>query len=139
MAQTDLPQPWYPPSLDDFERLAVQAWSSLPPEFQNMCGHLEVFVADFADKDTLRELKLKDPFELTGVYIGTDLTRKSHTEPVQEPDRVFLYRRPILDEWADRGDIPLAELVAHVLVHLFRLAVGGLDRDLSHRGPTAGR
>lgn len=130
MSETDLPHPWYPPSLDDFERLAVQAWNSLPPEFQNMCGHLEVFVADFADKDTLRELKLKDPFELTGVYMGTDLTRKSHADPVQEPDRVFLYRRPILDEWADRGDIPLAELVTHVLVHEIGHHFGLSDEDM---------
>ena len=38
-------------------------------------------------------------------------------DPSPEPSRVFLYRRPILDEWAERGDVSLGELVAHVLVH----------------------
>lgn len=130
MSDIDLPDPWLPPSMDDFERLAVNAWNGLPPEFQQMCEHLEIFIADFADAETLKALKVKDPFELTGVYVGTDLTRKSVSDPVPEPDRVFLYRRPILDEWADRGDIPLAELVTHVLVHEIGHHFGLSDEDM---------
>lgn len=105
------------PSLEDFEDLAADAFSSLPADFRRLCGRVEIFVADFADAETLRELDMKDPFELTGVYIGIDLTQKSVSDPSGEPDRVILYRRPILDEWAERGDLPLGELVTHVLVH----------------------
>lgn len=130
MTKTEPPAAWLPPSLDDFEDLAVAAWVTLPPHFQDMCGHLEIFVADFADQETLQALKLEDPFELTGVYMGVDLTQKSTTDPGTEPDRVFLYRRPILDEWAHHGNVPLSELVAHVLVHEIGHHFGLSDEDM---------
>jgi len=38
-------------------------------------------------------------------------------DPAPQPSAVFLYRRPILDEWAAHGEITLEELIAHVLVH----------------------
>ena len=97
-----------------------------------MCGRVEIFVADFADGETLDALGMADAFELTGVYIGVDLARKSVIDPSPEPDRVFLFRRPILDEWAERGDIPLGELVAHVLVHEIGHHFGLSDEDM-HR------
>ncbi|WP_203291010.1 metallopeptidase family protein [Maricaulis parjimensis] len=118
------------PSLEDFEDLAAQAFNSLPEAFRALCGRVEVFVADFADSETLRELGMKDPFELTGVYIGIDLTQKSVSDPSGEPDRVILYRRPILDEWAERGDLPLGELVTHVLVHEIGHHFGLSDDDM---------
>ena len=118
------------PSLEDFEDLAADAFSSLPADFRRLCGRVEIFVADFADAETLRELDMKDPFELTGVYIGIDLTQKSVSDPSGEPDRVILYRRPILDEWAERGDLPLGELVTHVLVHEIGHHFGLSDDDM---------
>ena len=65
----------------------------------------------------LDDLGIEDPFELTGLYSGVDLSQRSVFHAAPEPSRVFLYRRPILDEWAERGDVTLAELVTHVLVH----------------------
>jgi predicted Zn-dependent protease with MMP-like domain len=121
-----------PPSLEDFEALAAAAFDSLPEGFRTLCGRVELFVADFADEETLDELDIENPFELTGVYIGVDLARKSVIDPSPEPDRVFLFRRPILDEWAERGDIPLGELIAHVLVHEIGHHFGLSDEDM-HR------
>ena len=121
-----------PPTLEDFEALAARAWEGLPDGFRRLCGRVEVFVADFADAETLQAVGLSDPFELTGVYIGVDLARKSVIDPSPEPDRVILFRRPILDEWAERGDIPLGELVAHVLVHEIGHHFGLSDADM-HR------
>jgi len=60
---------------------------------------------------------IEDAFELTGLYQGVDLGRRSVFDPQPQPSMIFLYRRPILDEWAERGDVTLEELVAHVLVH----------------------
>jgi predicted Zn-dependent protease with MMP-like domain len=65
----------------------------------------------------LAEMGIEDPFELSGLYMGVDLTQRSIMDPAPAPAMVFLYRRAILDEWIDRGDVTLAELVAHVLVH----------------------
>ena len=120
------------PSLADFERIAASAFEALPAEFRTLCGRLEIFVADFADTETLAAVGLADPFELTGVYIGVDLSQKSVSDPSPDPDRVVLFRRPILDEWADHGSITLGELISHVLVHEIGHHFGLSDADM-HR------
>ncbi|MDX5331286.1 MAG: metallopeptidase family protein [Caulobacteraceae bacterium] len=105
------------PSLDDLAALAEAAFARLPEAFRRMTGHVIFRVDDFADQEVLDELEIEDPFDLTGLYHGVDLARRSVLDPEIHPSMVFLYRRPILDEWAARGDVTLEELVAHVLVH----------------------
>jgi len=105
------------PSLDDIAALAETAFATLPPKFRSLAGEVVFRVDDFAADEVLEDLGLEDPFELTGLYQGVALSRRSHLGAAAEPARVFLYRRPILDEWVERGDVGLAELVAHVLVH----------------------
>lgn len=105
------------PSLDDLAALAQTAFERLPAEFRRMTGHVMFRVDDFAEQDVLDELEIEDPFDLTGLYHGVDLARRSVLDPEVHPSMVFLYRRPILDEWAARGDVSLEELVSHVLVH----------------------
>ncbi len=104
------------PSLDDIAQLAEAAFEALPDIFRTMAGDIVFRVDDFPDEEMLAELGMQDPFELTGLYQGVDLTRRSVLE-APEPARVFLFRRPLLDEWAERGDVTLSELVAHVLIH----------------------
>lgn len=105
------------PSLDDLDRYAREAWAELPQEFRALAGDVLIRVEDFADEETLSEMGIDDPFELTGLYSGVDLTQRSVMDPAPGQPMVFLYRRPILDEWIDRGDVGLRELVSHVLVH----------------------
>jgi predicted Zn-dependent protease with MMP-like domain len=105
------------PSLDDLAALAETAFAALPAGFRKMTGDVMFRVEDFAEPEVLQELGIEDAFELTGLYQGVDLSRRSVFDPAPQPSLVFLYRRPILDEWAERGDVTLEELVAHVLVH----------------------
>ena len=105
------------PSLEEFTALADTAFAALPERFRRMAGDVQMRVAEFADEDVLDELGIEDAFELTGLYQGVDLTRRSVSDPAPHPSMVFLYRRPILDEWCERGDVTLAELIGHVLVH----------------------
>jgi len=105
------------PSLDDFAAIAQAAFEALPPEFRAMAGEVVVRIEDFADEALLDDLGIEDPFELTGLYQGVDLTRRSLSDPAPQGALVFLFRRPILDEWAERGDVALGELINHVLVH----------------------
>ncbi|MCA6285174.1 metallopeptidase family protein [Phenylobacterium sp.] len=104
------------PSLDDIAQRAEAAFEALPDIFRTMAGDIVFRVDDFPDEEMLAALGMQDPFELTGLYQGVDLTRRSVLE-APEPARVFLFRRPLLDEWAERGDVTLSELVAHVLIH----------------------
>jgi predicted Zn-dependent protease with MMP-like domain len=112
MPNTDLP-----PSLDDIGRLAEQAWAEMPAPFRNLAGDVIFRVEEYATEDVLDDLGIEDPFELTGLYHGVDLTQRSIMDPAPQAPIVFLYRRAILDEWIDRGDQSLRDLVSHVLVH----------------------
>ena len=105
------------PSLEDFSALAKAAFAALPAEFRAMCGNVTIHVADFAEDEVLDSLDIDDPFELTGLYEGVDVTERALSDPAATPDHVHLYRRPLLEEWAERGDVALGELVTHVLVH----------------------
>jgi len=106
-----------PPSLDDLERIAREAWEALPRAFRTLAGDVLIRIQDFAEADVLDDLEIEDPFELTGLYVGVDLTQRSIMDPSPQAPMVFLYRRPILDEWIERGEVGLADLVSHVLVH----------------------
>lgn len=116
------------PSLDDFARLAREAFDALPEAFRSLAGEVVIRVDDFADDETLAMMEMEDPFELTGLYHGVDIGLRDALGPAAEPSRIFLYRRPILDEWCERGDVALSEIIAHVLIH----EIGhhfGLDDD----------
>jgi predicted Zn-dependent protease with MMP-like domain len=105
------------PSLDDLAILAERAFAALPNDFRRMTGEVVFRVDDFPSAEILDEMDIDDPFELTGLYQGVDLSQRSVFDPNPRPSMIFLYRRPILDEWAERGDVTLEELVTHVLVH----------------------
>ncbi len=105
------------PSLDDIELLARAAWEKLPTRVRELAGDVIFRIEDFASDEVLTEFELEDPFALTGLYQGVDLTRQSVSDPAPATPMVFLYRRALLDEWVERGDVALEELVAHVLVH----------------------
>ncbi len=117
------------PSLADFEAMASEAWNRLPSEFRKLCRDVVFRVEDFADDDVLDELDLENPFDLMGLYKGVSLDRKSVMDQAAEPDMVLLYRRPILDYWAE-GDETLGHLVTHVLVHEIGHHFGLSDGDM---------
>ncbi len=118
------------PDLATFLEMAERAFADLPPTFRAECGGVVLRVADFANPDVLRDMAIKDPFELTGLYEGVDLTRKSSEDSGTVPDQVWLFRRPILDEWAARADVGVFELISHVLVHEIGHHFGLTDDDI---------
>ena len=105
------------PSLEDFAEMAERAFAGLPEGFRRLAGDMVFRVDDFPTDDVLEDLGIEDSFGLTGLYSGVSLAERNSFGPEAEPSRVFLYRRPILDEWAEHGGISLEELVTHVLVH----------------------
>lgn len=106
-----------PPSLEEMEQLARDALARVPTPFAAHLSGIRLLVEDFADEAALADLGIEDPFELTGLYEGLPLGDKSIDHSGAMPDRIRLFRRPILDEWAERGDVTLEQLVTHVLVH----------------------
>lgn len=105
------------PGLDDLERLAIAAWNRLPQEVRRICGDIVIRIDEFATDEVLDGLDIDSPFDLMGLYQGVSLDQKSTSDLPREPDMVFLYRRAILDYWAETADESLGDLVTHVLVH----------------------
>ena len=117
------------PSLVQIEQLAAAAWQKLPAQFRQMCGDIVIRVDDYALDEVLDELNIDSPLDLMGLYQGVSLEKKSVSDAPREPDMVFLYRRAILDYWAD-SDEPLGEIVTHVLVHEIGHHFGFSDGDM---------
>ncbi len=117
------------PTAEDIERIARKALAALPPAFARELGALVLIVEEFADSETLAAMEIDDPFELTGIYEGIPLTEKSVEQSGALPDRVRLFWRPILDEWAD-GEDRLEHLVAHVVIHEIGHHFGLSDEDM---------
>ncbi len=118
-----------PPSADDIEAIARDTLDRLPEPFAQSLGEIVLLVQDFADEATLRQMGIDEPFDLSGLYEGVPLTERSVEQSGTLPERIFLYRRPILDEWAD-GEDTLEHLVAHVLIHEVGHHFGLSDHDI---------
>lgn len=118
------------PSLDDMERLAVAAWERLPEQFRRICGDVVIRIDEFAADEVLDGLGIESPFDLMGLYQGVSIDLKGTGDLPREPDMVFLYRRAILDYWAEAGDEALDDLVTHVLVHEIGHHFGLSDEDM---------
>ena len=118
-----------PPTLEDFEALAEWALGSLPEKFRQNIGDVIVRVEDFPDEETEKEMELESPFDLMGLYRGVSLDHQSVNDPPREPNMIFLYRRPLLDYWAENGE-DLPHLVRHVMIHEIGHHFGLSDADM---------
>lgn len=119
------------PDAADIEAMALAAVEALPEAFRAPARAVALRIEDFASDEMLDGMGIQDPFELTGLYDGIPLTEKSVADQPGQPDAIWLFRRPILDEWVHRGDIALADLVAHVMIHELAHHFGWSDDDIA--------
>ena len=118
------------PSLADFECLAEAAYARLPARFCELCGHVVIQVEDFPGEDVIKEMKLESPFEILGLFTGIGLPQDGAVaETGRLPNMIHLYRRPILDYWAEHEET-LGTIVTHVLVHEIGHHFGLSDEDM---------
>ncbi len=131
-APTDHALHWHgtkAPSLDDFERLADAAFRTLPDTFRALCDGVIIRVDDFPTDEVLDTMRAQTEFDLLGLFQGIGLPFRSEIDPPQMPNMVWLYRRPILDYWADH-DEALGDIITHVLVHEIGHHFGLSDDDM---------
>jgi len=131
-SQFDGPQAWrgiLAPSLADFEALAAMAYARLPQHFRGLCEGLIIRVEDFPEESVLDAMKLDSEFDLLGLFQGVGLPFQSESAPELMPNMIWLYRRPILDYWAEHEE-SLGAIVTHVLVHEIGHHFGLSDADI---------
>ena len=119
------------PDAADIEKMALNAIQALPEAFRAPAMAVALRIEDFASDEMLDGLEIENPFDLTGLYEGIPLTEKSVADQPGQPDAIWLFRRPILDEWVHRGDVALGDLVAHVLIHELAHHFGWSDEDIA--------
>ncbi|MHA6346154.1 metallopeptidase family protein [Roseivivax sp. CAU 1761] len=119
------------PDLDAIEAMARRTLETLPAPFRPGAAGIVLRVVDWPEADMLAELEIDDPLDLTGLYDGVPMTQKSFADPAPWPDTIWLFREPILAEWRDRGDVEIADLVAHVTVHELAHHFGWSDDDIA--------
>ena len=123
------PAEWTAPSAADFETLAHVALETIPAKLRAPFGAVVIRVEEFPDEETVEEMELDSPFDLLGLYHGVSLREKSVLDVAEEPDMIFLYRRPLLDHWCE-GEETLGHLVRHVLIHEIGHHFGFSDEDM---------
>jgi predicted Zn-dependent protease with MMP-like domain len=104
------------PSLADLEILAGEVFRRLPRRFRDLCADIIIQVDDFPSDEVLDQMGAETEFDLLGLFQGVGLPFRSESTPVQMPNMIWLYRRAILDYWAEH-DETLGAIVKHVLVH----------------------
>ncbi|HEY0224129.1 MAG TPA: metallopeptidase family protein [Pseudolabrys sp.] len=105
------------PALGDIEALAAEAYGRLPGDFRSLCDDLVIQVADFPTDEVVEHMQLESEFDLLGLFQGVGLPFMTGSQVSgQLPNMVWLYRRPILDYWAEHEET-LDAIVTHVLVH----------------------
>jgi predicted Zn-dependent protease with MMP-like domain len=125
----------FPPDTARFATLVEAAVAQLPDPFRAEARKVVVRIEDFPPDDLWQEMGCETPYELTGLYEGIPLTEKSFSDQPIQPDVIWLFRRPILDEWLERGDISLSDLVTHVYVHELAHHFGWSDDDIAAIDP----
>jgi predicted Zn-dependent protease with MMP-like domain len=118
------------PSLADFEELAETAYTRLPARFRKLCDGVVIRIEDFPTDDVIKEMDLESPFDILGLFTGIGLPQDGAvTETGRLPNMIHLYRRPILDYWAEHEEA-LGAIVTHVLVHEIGHHFGLSDGDM---------
>jgi predicted Zn-dependent protease with MMP-like domain len=117
------------PSADDIDAIARRTLARLPSPFSDSLGDVVLLVEEVADPDTARRLGLNHPMQLSGLYQGVPLNRQSVSQSGTLPERVTLYRRPIIAEWHSTG-FSLEQIVSHIVIHEIGHHFGFSDDDM---------
>jgi predicted Zn-dependent protease with MMP-like domain len=118
------------PSLAELEAMAHEVFGSLPEHFRILCEGVVIRIEDFPTEEVLDELEAESEFDLLGLFQGTGLPFQSQSDVARMPNMIWLYRRPILDYWAEHEET-LGHIVRHVLIHEIGHHFGLSDDDMA--------
>ena len=110
----------------DFEHLVDEALNDLPAYFRERMDNVAIVVEDWPDQQTLRLAGVRRPEELQGFYHGIPLTKRTSGYMLVAPDKISIYRQPILMQCRTWHDVKalVTHVVQHEVAHYF-----GIDDD----------
>jgi len=132
MARVNKSEDWqgrHAPSLETVESLAIEAYAKLPEPFRALTGDIIIEISDFPSDDIFEDMALETPFDLLGLFEGRGISERFSMETGEMVNRITLYRRPILDYWAENEET-LGDIVIHVLIHEIGHHFGLSDDDM---------
>ena len=132
MARIDQSEDWrdrHAPTISTFESLAMEAYSHLPDEFRSLTGNLIIVIEDFPEDDVFEDMALETPFDLLGLFEGRGISERFTAQTAEMPNKIRLYRRPIIDYWAENEET-LGDIITHVLIHEIGHHFGLSDEDM---------
>ncbi len=109
---------------NQFEELVIKAINELPDYFRKKMENITIHIEDIPDRDTLKHLGYQSPYSILGLYQGVPTTRRGiHYRNVM-PDRIIIYRKPILRKNNNKKAIKneIKRVVLHEIGHYFGLS-----------------
>ena len=99
-------------SPEEFEALVAEALDGIPDEFARYLENVSVVVEDEPDEEGLY-----------GLYQGVPLSERTHDFAVALPDRISIYRGPLVRDFRSRAQIrrQIRLTVVHEIAHFFGL------------------
>lgn len=104
-----------------FERFVAEALEALPEVFRSRLENVEIVVEDWPDQQTMRLAGVRSPADLLGFYHGVPLTRRTSNYMLVLPDKISIYRRPILMRCRTPEEVRamVARTLRHEIAHYF--------------------
>jgi predicted Zn-dependent protease with MMP-like domain len=111
-------------SADQFQMLVTEAMASLPQRFRDAMVNMAIVVEDEPTLDQLREVEVEPPDTIYGIYEGIPLPERQWAHGNVLPDKITIFRVPILEDSLDEDDIVvgIGETLIHEVGHYFGLS-----------------
>ncbi|HVL80607.1 MAG TPA: metallopeptidase family protein [Actinomycetota bacterium] len=111
-------------SHEEFEVLVAEALDSLPEPFASHLDNVEVVVADEPSSEELEEAGVEPGASLFGLYQGIPQTERGAGYTFVMPDKITIYRLPIVAACGDRDEVrdEVAVTVVHEIAHHFGIS-----------------
>ena len=120
------------PDIAEFEELVEQAFAEIPEDFREKLENVSIFVEEMPPRRIVEDMGLASPFHLLGLYEGVPGPARTFFADPPLPDRITLFRRPILRICRNRRQV--VEQIRKTLVHEIAHHFGFSDEALRERG-----
>ena len=116
----------------DFSRALMEALLELPQMFKDALANVAVVVEEWPSEELLNELDLPPDDTLYGFYHGVPLPERSVLDPGALPDKISIYRGPLVEDFPDRNE--LRRQIRITLLHEIGHYFGMDEEELSRLG-----